>query len=97
MDYDAVENLYKKLKAIDEYCDTDSFRFQMFGEKMQSKYQYQPLVRTPEPEDDDNLIDIHGNPYYHPPYTKIKLGLKYTTTQPDFLVFEKNRWKKGKL
>lgn len=81
IDYDAVESLYKKLKEIDAYCDTDSFRFQMFGDKMQNKYQYQPLVRTPE-EDEEKQ-------YYNPPYTKFKLGLKYNTSYPDFLVFEK--------
>ena len=89
MDYDAVESLYQKLKEIDEYCNTDHFRFQMFGDKMANKYQYQHIVRTPEEDEDNPTLDTNGNPYYHPPYTKIKLGLKYNTTYPDFLVFEK--------
>jgi hypothetical protein len=53
MDYDAVESLYKKLKEIDAYCNTNNFRVQMFGDKMANKYQYQPIVRAPE-EDEDN-------------------------------------------
>ena len=51
---------------------------------MHNQYQYQPLVRTPE-EDEENQ-------FYNPPYTKVKLGLKYNTTYPDFLVFKKDRW-----
>ena len=61
----------------------------MFGDKMANKYQYQPIVRTPEEDEENPALDTNGNPYYHPPYTKIKLGLKYNTTYPDFLVFEK--------
>jgi len=88
VDYKAVEDFYNKLREIDRHCDTDNFRFQMFGDKA-NKYQYQPLVRTPEEEEENPTLDSNGQPYYHPPYTKIKLGLKYTTVYPDFLVFEK--------
>ena len=60
----------------------------MFGEKMAGKYQYQPLVREPI-EEDEPRKDKNGLPYYNPPFTKIKLGLKYSTVYPDFLVFGK--------
>ena len=34
-------------------------------------------------------MDKNGLPFYNPPFTKIKLGLKYSTVYPDFLIFEK--------
>jgi hypothetical protein len=97
VDYDAIEGFFNKLRKIDQHCDTDHFRLQMFGEKLAGKYQYQPLVRTPEEEEGEATIDKDGNPYYRPPYTKIKLGLKYTTAYPDFLIFEKQNGARKKV
>jgi len=73
IDYDKIEMFYQKLVEIDEHCNSDEFRKMMFGEKQYNKYQYVPLVRMQEVDDDDELKrDKNGEPYYSPPYTKIK-------------------------
>lgn len=73
IDYDKIEMFYNKFVEIDEYCSSDEFRKTMFGEKQYNKYQYVPLVRIPEIDDDEGpKLDKNGEPYYSPPYTKIK-------------------------
>ena len=47
----------------------------MFGQKNAAKYAYQPLVRSPEDEE-------NSNQYYRPPYTKIKLEIDVKTEKP---------------
>ena len=87
VDYDQMELFYNKLREIDKHCDTDEFRVQMFGEKLANKYEYQPLVRTPEVDDNDQPKE-EGNKYYRPPYTKVKLDLSYGTDTPNFKLFD---------
>jgi len=85
--YEQIEDFMKLLESIDELCDTDEFRKEQFGEKEYDKYAYQPLIRSPEEEVDEN-----GNVKYRPPYTKIKLDLEYCpdpdiqTTKPTFSI-----------
>lgn len=98
VNYDAIEQFYNKLIEIDEYCNTDEFRKIHFGDKNYNKFAYQPLVRIPEnDEDEEQILDKNGEPIYRPPYTKIKLDLEYSSdpdnqsTKPTFSIFEKDR------
>jgi hypothetical protein len=107
VDYDSIEQFYNKLVEIDEFCNTDEFRKQIFGDKAASQYAYQPLVRVPEADDDDEdaelKVDKNGEPYYRPPYTKIRLDLEYSpdqenpSTKPTFAVFERKDGKRNKV
>lgn len=96
INYDDIETFFNTLVSIDEYCNTDDFRKKMFGDKQYNKYSYQPLVRFPEEEDEDNSNDKkYDKPLYRPPFTKIKLDLEYNndpdvvSTKPTFSIFEK--------
>jgi hypothetical protein len=98
VNYNMIEQFYDKLIEIDEYCNTDNFRKIHFGDKNYNKFSYQPLVRIPENDDDEQVIlDKNGEPYYRPPYTKIKLDLEYNSdpenqsTKPIFSIFEKDK------
>jgi hypothetical protein len=104
VDYDQIEQFYNKLVEIDQFCNTDKFRNQIFGEKAASQYAYQPLVRIPEESDDDEpVLDKNGQPYYRPPYTSIKLDLEYSadpenaTNKPIFSLFENKDGKRTKI
>jgi hypothetical protein len=105
IDYNSIEQFYNKLIEIDEFCNTDDFRKQIFGEKNANQYAYQPLVRIPEAEDEDDepKVDKNGQPYYRPPYTKIKLDLEYSenpenaTNKPTFAMFERKDGKRIKV
>jgi hypothetical protein len=81
--YEPIEVFYNKLLEIDEYCNTDEFRKKMFGEKAYNQYSYQPLIRTPEIDEDEPKLDKKGLPIYQPPFTKIKLELEYEEDQDD--------------
>jgi hypothetical protein len=96
INYEDIEIFFNTLVSIDEYCNTDDFRKKMFGDKQFNKYSYQPLVRFPEEEDEDNGNDKkYDKPLYRPPFTKIKLDLEYNSdpdivsTKPTFSIFEK--------
>ena len=98
VNYDLIEQFYNKLVEIDEYCNTDEFRKIHFGDKNYNKFVYQPLVRVPEEDDDEQqILDKNGIPIYRPPYTKIKLDLEYSSdpenqsTKPMFSIFEKDK------
>jgi len=87
INYQEIEDFMNLLISIDEMCDTDEFRKEQFGDKEYDKYAYQPLVRIPEEEKDEQ-----GNVKYRPPYTKVKLDLEYCqdpdvqTTKPTFSI-----------
>ncbi|AVL94693.1 hypothetical protein ma307 [Moumouvirus australiensis] len=49
----ACVELRKHLERADEYFGSDSVRMQVFGKKAGS-YQYQPLIRTPQEQDNDD-------------------------------------------
>jgi len=99
INYDEIEQWMNLLIGIDEICDTDEFRKEHFGEKEYDKYAYQPLVRIPEEE-----VDEQGNIKYRPPYTKIKLDLEYCppdqevqSTKPTFLIAELKEGKRTNI
>jgi hypothetical protein len=105
VDYNSIEEFYNKLVEIDKLCGSEGFRKQIFGDRY-NKYDYQPLVRIPESdedEDEESKLDKNGNPYYRPPYTKIKLDLEYSadpetaTNKPTFALFENREGKRSKV
>ena len=94
LDYDAIEKFYDKLREIHAHCNSDAFRAQVFGDKNARKYEYQPLVRTPEEQEGGEQTLHEGKVFYRPPYTKLKLDLAYETDVPRFRLFEKQDWGK---
>ena len=63
VNYDDIEECYDMLKTIDEYCGSEEFKKQLFGNNA-SKYAYQPIIQ--EQKQEQNL--------YRPPFAKIKLS-----------------------
>lgn len=98
INYTEIEEFMNLLVSIDEMCDTDAFRKKNFGEKEFDKYAYQPLIRVPEKELDDNGVEK-----YRPPYTQIKLDLEYSadpdnqTTKPTFAIAELKNGKRSSV
>ena len=66
-------------------------KLQLFGEKLSGKYEYQPIVRHPEAEDE--MVDEEGSSkksFYRPPYAKIKLLLSNNDEElPLFRLFDR--------
>ena len=89
VDYQQIEVFYNKLREIDNHCETDAFKVQMFGEKLAKKYEYQRLIRTPE-DDLDQPKTEESKTYYRPPYAKVKLDLSYEKEEPIFKLFNKD-------
>ena len=94
IDYDSVEGFYNKLQEIDKWCGSEDFRLQVFGEKFAGKYEYQPLVRHPENPDEEEMVREEGaaptNPFYRPPFTKVRLDLAFDSDKPNFRLFDKS-------
>ena len=93
IDYQQIKRFYEKLQEIDRRCDTESFRVQMFGEKLAKKYEYQPLIRTPETaavENEEEEPVIESKLYYRPPFTKVKLDLVHDTEEPTFRIVDRS-------
>ena len=76
VDYTAMEQFYKKLVEIDQHFGSDEFKLTLFGDKLASKYEYQPIVRHPEREEeeeeeeeevDDKTSTRAIREYYGPP------------------------------
>ena len=96
MDYTAMEKFYNKLLEIDSYFGSEDFKVKLFGDKMASKYEYQPIVRHPERDNDEEeeVTDKSSTKavkdYYRPPYTKVKLMLSNSETElPLFRLIDK--------
>ena len=75
-----MEQFYKKLVEIDRHFGSEEFKLTLFGDKLASKYEYQPIVRHPERDIDEEEVDDNTSTktireYYRPPYTKVKLML----------------------
>lgn len=104
VNYAEIEKFYNVCRAIDARCGSVEFRKQMFTEKLADQYAYQPLIRTPEidPEAEPRL-DKNGQPYYNPPYTKVKVDLEYSpdpesaTNKPIVKLFERKDGKRIKV
>ena len=84
MDYCAMEKFYNKLVELDKYFGSDELKLQLFGDKMASKYEYQPILRHPERDEEEEVNDMSSTKavkdYYRPPYAKIKLPLNDSET-----------------
>jgi len=95
MDYCAMEKFYNKLVEMDSYFGSEDFKVKLFGDKMANKYEYQPIVRHPEKDADEEEVDDKSSTkatreYYRPPYTKVKLMLSNSETElPLFRLFDK--------
>ena len=96
MDYTAMEKFYNKLLEIDSYFGSEDFKVKLFGDKMAGKYEYQPIVRHPERDNDEEeeVTDKSSTKavkdYYRPPYTKVKLMLSNSETElPLFRLIDK--------
>ena len=96
MDYIAMEKFYNKLLEIDSYFGSEDFKVKLFGDKMAGKYEYQPIVRHPERDNDEEeeVTDKSSTKavkdYYRPPYTKVKLMLSNSETElPLFRLIDK--------
>lgn len=90
IDYEQIEQFYKVLKSIDDYCGSDEFKAKIFGEKNIGKHEYQPLVRVIEEEDAETNA-------YRPPYIKIKIDLDFNSGKPTCRVFDKSNGEKKEI
>ena len=92
MDYIAMEKFYNKLAELDKHFGSDEFKLRLFGDKMAGKYEYQPIVRHPEQDEEEDVNDMSSTKavkeYYRPPYAKIKLPMNDSET-PLFRLLDK--------
>ena len=79
VDYNKINDFYNKMKELDAYFSSDEFKKKMFDDKNINKYEYQPIVR--EFEEEDNI--------YKPPYIKLKIDLDFTTSIPKIKLYNK--------
>jgi hypothetical protein len=73
VDYNEVEVFYKKMKELDSYFVSTELKRKMFCDKSLGKYEYQPIVREEDQEDDQP---------YRPPYIKLKMDIDFATNWP---------------
>ena len=72
-----VKQFSELLQAIDEKMGSDEFKEKMFGSKA-SKYQYQPIYRVPQEEDEDVKKDPTKKDYGpKQPYMKLKIDTSF--------------------
>ena len=81
VDYNEIEEFYKKMKEVDAYFASTEFKKKLFGDKNLNKYEYQPIVREDEQEEDNQL--------YRPPYIKLKIDLNFATNCPVINLYNK--------
>ena len=80
VDYNEIEEFYKKMKELDTYFTSTEFKKKMFGDKSLGKYEYQPIVREEDQEDDQP---------YRPPYIKLKIDIDFATNWPSIKLYNK--------
>jgi F0F1-type ATP synthase gamma subunit len=84
LDYDLIQQFYEKMLELDKFFGSEERKVELFGEKLASKYEYQPLVREPERSEEEE-----DSKAYRPPYMKVKLPLQYETEIPNFRLVNK--------
>ena len=83
--YDEIQLFHNKLKELDTICASESFRKEMFGDKHYHKYNYIPIIRSPQENEEDS-----SKKYYQPPYVKLKLQLDRQTQKPLLNLWKEN-------
>ena len=83
-----INELYAKMKELDAYFSSDEFKRIIFGDKNINKYEYQPIVRTPEINGGDDLGEYAAA--YKPPYIKLKIDIDNTTDRPSIRLYNKS-------
>ncbi len=82
-----VKQFSELLQAIDEKLGSDEFKEKMFGTKA-SKYEYQPIYRLPQEEDEDAKKDPNKKDYGpRHPYMKLKIDTTYPENKVKSIVF----------
>ncbi len=82
-----VKQFSELLQAIDEKLGSDEFKEKMFGAKA-SKYEYQPIYRLPQEEDEDAKKDPNKKDYGpRHPYMKLKIDTTYPENKVKSIVF----------
>ena len=87
VDYIEISELYATMKELDAYFGSDDFKRSMFGDTRINKYEYQPIVRTPEINEGD---DGEYASAYKPPYIKLKIDIDNTTDRPSIKLYNKS-------
>ncbi len=82
-----IKQLSEMLKQIDEKLGSDEFKEKMFGAKS-SKYEYQPIFRLPQEEDEGSKKETAKKDYgpKHP-YMKLKIDTTYPDNQVKTIIF----------
>lgn len=81
-----IKQLSEMLKQIDEKLGSDEFKEKMFGAKA-SKYEYQPIFRLPQEDDDDTKKDAKKDYGPKHPYMKLKIDTTYPDNQVKTIIF----------
>ena len=87
VDCSEINEFYAKLKELDAYFGSDEFKRTIFGDKNINKYEYQPIVREPTINEDDNG---EGEAAYKPPYIRLKVDTGNTTDRPSIKLYNKS-------
>jgi hypothetical protein len=81
-----IKQLSDLLKQIDEKLGSDEFKEKMFGTKA-SKYEYQPIFRMPQEEDEDTKKETKKDYGPKHPYMKLKIDTSFPDNQVKTIIF----------
>lgn len=81
-----IKQLSDMLRQIDEKIGSDEFKEKMFGAKA-SKYEYQPIFRLPQEEDEDTKKEAKKDYGPKHPYMKLKIDTSYPDNQVKTIIF----------
>jgi hypothetical protein len=81
-----VKQLSDMLRKLDDKLGSTEFKEKMFGNKA-SKYEYQPIFRMPQEEDEDAKKDLKKDYGPRHPYMKLKIDTTYPDNQVKSIVF----------
>ena len=81
-----VKQLSDMLRKLDDKLGSTEFKEKMFGNKA-SKYEYQPIFRMPQEEDEDSKKDLKKDYGPRHPYMKLKIDTTYPDNQVKSIVF----------
>ncbi len=83
-----IKQFSELLREIDETLGSDEFKEKNFGAKA-SKYDYQPIYRLPQEEDEDEKKDSTKKDYGpRHPYMKLKIDTTYPDNKVKSIVFK---------